>query len=275
MDGREGGRCGAVAMLTHVKNPISAARVVLENSNYILLVGDTAQELARVHGCEMVESNSYFDTPHRRRQFEKHLVAIAHGATFSGPEGSESGEALIPCVRPKRAAPGQRPCGTEVHIIPTIPQMMPKMPNAAAMGTIGVVCWVEGIGVAAATSTGGRTGKLPGRLGDTPIIGAGNYANNETLAVSGTGRGEQFMRTVLGMNLSAHMKYTGASVSETVDYAITEVLPHDSGGVIAVAAATGEVALSCNTMGMYRGFRTPEGKLGVGVWNDEIVEVRS
>jgi beta-aspartyl-peptidase (threonine type) len=133
-------------------------------------------------------------------------------------------------------------------------------------GTVGAVAVDRAGNLAAATSTGGNTNKWPGRIGDTPVIGAGTYANNETCAVSATGDGEFFMRVVAAHDLSALMEYRGMDLAEAAATVVEKVGKlGGTGGLIAVDRA-GNIALPFNTTGMYRGYLDSEGKSGVAIY---------
>lgn len=135
-------------------------------------------------------------------------------------------------------------------------------------GTVGCVCLDEYGNLAAGTSTGGLTGKMPGRIGDSPLVGDGTYANNQTCAVSGTGIGEEYMRNAVGFNINALMAYKGMSLKDAVHYIIHEVLKPGDGGVIAVDRH-GNYAMDFNTTGMFRGVATSSGTFEVKIWKDK------
>ncbi len=132
-------------------------------------------------------------------------------------------------------------------------------------GTVGCVCLDEYGNLAAGTSTGGLTGKMPGRIGDSPLVGDGTYANNQTCAVSGTGIGEQYMRYAVGFNINALMAYKGMSLKDAVHFIIHDVLKPGDGGVIAVDRK-GNYATDFNTTGMFRGVATSSGTFEVKIW---------
>lgn len=136
---------------------------------------------------------------------------------------------------------------------------------------MGCVCLLRG-NIAAATSTGGMTNKLSGRVGDTPIIGAGTYANNATVAVSATGTGEEFMRHVAAFNVASRVDVGSRPFLTAVKETVFDVLPKDSGGLIALNVA-GEYALEYNCPGMFRGVVDSTGTLSVGIW-DEMIHVK-
>lgn len=158
---------GAVSMIRHYPNPISVARLVMEKTPHVYMMGEGAEQLAAQHGFQAVPSNSYFTTKLRLDQLraaqEAHGVYGDHGIPNTATASDSSTE----------------PAATSS---PTTPDTV----GDTDTGTVGAVCFYKGA-VAAATSTGGMTNKLSGRIGDTPIIGAGTYANNQTCAVSGTG----------------------------------------------------------------------------------------
>jgi L-asparaginase / beta-aspartyl-peptidase len=131
-------------------------------------------------------------------------------------------------------------------------------------GTVGCVCLDQKGNVAAATSTGGMMGVMPGRVGDTPICGAGTYANNLTCAVSSTGTGEQFIRHNVAHTISALMQYKGLSAQQAADEVISRLLNKGDGGVI-VVSRTGEIAMPYNTTGMFRGCVDAAGRFEYGV----------
>lgn len=204
---------GAVAGVKTVKNPIIAARTVMEKSEHVMLAGSGADEFAKAQGLEIV-SNNYFDTPDRFERWQKIL--------------KEENE---------------------------------KTSAASKHGTVGAVALDQFGNLAAGTSTGGMTNKKFGRLGDSPIIGAGTYANNKTCAVSATGWGEFFIRTVVAHDISAQVEYKKVSLSKATKEVIKKVgkLGGD-GGVIAIDAK-GNISLEFNSEGMYRGFVKADGKI--------------
>lgn len=132
-------------------------------------------------------------------------------------------------------------------------------------GTCGCVALDEYGNLAAGTSTGGMTGKLPGRIGDSPLIGDGTYADNNTCAVSGTGWGEKFIKHAVAFNINALMAYKGLSLRDAVNEVIYEILQKDDGGVIAVDKE-GNYSMEFNTSGMFRGVATSEGTFEVRIW---------
>jgi beta-aspartyl-peptidase (threonine type) len=233
MEGRQK-RAGAVAGLTRIKNPIAAARAVMEHSPHVLLIGDGADRFAISRGLEEVNP-VYFWTPHRWRQLQEALE-------------QEQREA------PRRTSrsPSQKRGGAA-----------PDRP----FGTVGAVALDRHGNLAAGTSTGGMTNKRPGRVGDSPIIGAGTYADNATCAVSATGHGEIFIRHAVAHEIVARMKYARKTVQEAAR-AVLEGLPPEEGGVGGVIAldADGNAALEFNTEGMYRGTITEDGTIAIAIY---------
>jgi beta-aspartyl-peptidase (threonine type) len=218
MDGRTLS-AGAVTGLQHVKNPIDLARLIMDKSPHVMLVGAGAEEYARAQGVEMV-SNEYFRTPARQRQLERHL------------RGAISRENEL-----------------------------------EAFGTVGAVALDLSGNLAAATSTGGMTGKRWGRVGDSPIIGAGTYANNASCAVSATGHGEYFIRTVVAHDICARVEYLKIPLTQAVDQVLNGRMKQlgGNGGVIAIDPR-GEIVLDFNSEGMFRGARTSQGRNEVAIY---------
>jgi beta-aspartyl-peptidase (threonine type) len=218
MDGRTLA-AGAVSGLRTVKNPISLARLVMDQSPHVMLVGAGAEEFAKLQGVELVP-NDYFVTPVRRMQLER----LLRGAVTT------------------------------------------KENDLAAFGTVGAVA-LDGSGnLAAATSTGGMTGKRWGRVGDSPIIGAGTYANNASCAVSATGHGEFFIRTVVAHDICAQVEYLKIPLAKASANVLAKMKAlGGNGGVIAIDPA-GEVVLDFNSEGMFRGVATSRGRREVAIF---------
>jgi L-asparaginase / beta-aspartyl-peptidase len=231
MDGRTL-EAGAVSCVTRVRNPIVAARHVLEYSEHVMFTAEGAEAFAQEQGLEFVDP-SYFHTDARYRQWqiarEQHRAMLDHdGATLAAQSGPSAEADSLPHE--------------------------PIDPNKK-FGTVGAVA-VDLYGhVAAATSTGGITNKQIGRVGDAPLIGAGCYADDATCAVSTTGSGEMFMRMVAAYDVAAQMAYRGVSLEEAANDVVMNRLPRidGRGGLIAVDAH-GNVVLPFNTEGMYRGY---------------------
>ncbi len=218
---------GAVAALKHVKNPISLARLVMEKSGHVMMDGEGAEGFARENGIKLVDQK-YFFTQERWEALQKIKAA----------EKDRTGGA-----------------GKAVFIT-----------DQDRHGTVGAVALDKNGNLAAATSTGGTTNKRPGRVGDTPVIGAGTYANNATCAVSATGDGEYFIRASVGHDISALMEYRGMSLKDAAQVALDNVAKlGGTGGLIAIDRE-GNMALPFNTSGMYRGYVDPNGKFVVEIY---------
>lgn len=215
-------QAGAVSCVSRIKNPIKAARAVMEQSEHVLFIGEGAEDFARQHALERVDS-SYFSTEARREQLYR--VRDHHGGTAL----DHSGEALTTQPAP--------------------------INEEKKFGTVGAVALDSQGNLAAATSTGGMTNKQVGRVGDSPIFGAGTYADNHTAAVSCTGTGEMFMRMVTAYDVCALMSYAGLSLEQATNKVVMEKLPliGGEGGLIAVDAQ-GNISLCFNSEGMYRGY---------------------
>ncbi|SDK28393.1 isoaspartyl peptidase/L-asparaginase family protein [Microbulbifer yueqingensis] len=221
MDGRTRA-AGAVAGVKRVRNPIDLARLVMEDSPFVMLAGEGAEEFARSRGVEMVD-NALFDTDHRREQLDKAKKKL---------QREEAQE------RDYQAA-------------------VEGLPVPFRTGTVGAVALDREGNIAAGTSTGGMTAKRYGRIGDSPVIGAGTFADNNSCAVSATGHGEYFIRYNVAADICARVQYQGRSVNEAAGEVINGVLKPvgGTGGVIVLDAA-GNMALVFNTKGMYRGSRS-------------------
>jgi len=229
---------GAVAGLTRTRNPIRAARAVMEQSPHVLLVGEGAETFARSQGLEQVDP-SYFFTERRWRQLEEWL-------------------------RQQNLPVPPRPAG-----VPPTPQARAdEILDDHAFGTVGAVAHDANGNLAAATSTGGTTGKRWGRVGDSPLIGAGTYAQNGVCAVSATGTGEFFIRAGVARAICARMELTGASAQRAAEAAIADVGAIGGDGGVIVVDSRGHPAWAMNTSGMYRARLAAGGEPVVGIFED-------
>jgi beta-aspartyl-peptidase (threonine type) len=220
-------KAGAVGSLKHIKNPISLARLVMEKSPHLMLDCAGAEAFAKANGIELV-NQKYFFTQERWDALQKIKAAEKHRTGGVGK--------------------------------------IPVITDQDRHGTVGAVALDKDGNLAAATSTGGTTNKLPGRIGDTPVIGAGTYANNQTCAVSCTGDGEYFIRAVAAHEVSALMKYRGMTLQDAAQTALDSVKQlGGTGGLIAIDR-NGDIALPFNTNGMYRGYIDPNGKFVVEIY---------
>jgi len=235
MDGRTK-NAGAVASVTTIKNPITAARAVMEKSGHVLMVAEGAEQFAQTvgkdAGIEIVDP-SYFRTEFRWKQHEEGLKAEQEQAK----PNSDGASAF------------QRKTQDRV-------------------GTVGAVALDSSGNLAAGTSTGGLNNKRHGRVGDCPIIGAGNYADNQTCAISSTGDGEFFLRAVAAHEISSLVKYKGLPIATASNQVIGQIHELGGDGAVIVLTRSGEAAFSYNTEGMYRGYITTDGKPHVFIYED-------
>jgi beta-aspartyl-peptidase (threonine type) len=249
MDGRTRA-AGAVAGVTTVRNPISLARRVMEQSPHVMLTGRGAEEFARLQGFDVM-SVEYFSTPRRWNQFLE-WRRLNEPETMA-PRGPPPAVDTPP--------PGRQGAldGVDDH----------------QFGTVGVVAYDQHGNIAAGTSTGGTTGKRWGRVGDAPIIGAGTYAQNDVCGVSATGTGEFFIRVGVAREICMRMQFNGESAQEAADHVIAEVgaltngaSQRGDGGVI-VLDGRGGFAWAMNTPGMYRAAQSAGGAPVVQIFADE------
>ena len=238
-------RAGAVAGVERVHSPISAARAVMEKSPHVMIAGRGADEFAARVGLKM-EEPSYFFTESRWQGLVKQLKK----------EG-------LPI--PPRPA-GVPPEGEKIPVA----QLLDESPDSGVHGTTGVVVLDRNGNIAAGTSTGGMQGKMPGRIGDSPIIGAGTYASNQSCAVSGTGTGEYFIRLGVAREVCNLVYYRHMKLQDAVDEVIHKELEalHGDGGVIAITP-DGQLAWSFNTPGMFRARLVEGGQVQMGIYRDE------
>ena len=226
---------GAVAGVTQVKNPINLAKLVMTNSNHVMLAGKGAEVFAQEQGVELVDP-SYFYTEKRFNSLQK--------------------------LKRRKQAELDTNNKTAFHAED------PFMKDSK-FGTVGCVALDKEGNLAAGTSTGGMTDKRWNRIGDAPIIGAGTYANNATCAVSSTGWGEYFIRAMVAHDISALMEYKGLSLQEAAELVIQEKVPNlgGDGGIVAIDNK-GNIAMEFNTAGMYRAHMNAEGELTVGIYKE-------
>lgn len=219
MDGCER-RAGAVAGIFGPRNPVLAARAVMERSPHVLLVGEGAMRFCREAGLVFADRD-YFFTESRWRALQ---------ATLADGESDDD--------------------------------------EARRHGTVGAVARDRAGDLAAATSTGGMTGKLPGRIGDSPIIGAGTYADNATCAVSATGHGEFFIRYAAAHEVAARIAHAGQTLAAAAEAVVVELgRVGGSGGLVAVGK-DGNVALPFNCAGMYRGYVQDDGIVYTAIYQE-------
>ncbi len=230
---------GSIAGVRTIKNPISAARAVMEKSEHVLLSGRGAEAFAAHQGIEIVDP-SYFYTPERWKGLQR---------------------------AKERDSVDQLKKGGQIANVTEIDEQRRK----DKYGTVGAVALDTHGNLAAATSTGGMTNKKWGRIGDAPIIGSGTYANNNTVAISCTGWGEYFLRLVMAKSISDRMEFGGQSLALASETLVMKELPAlgGDGGLIAVDK-NGNIALPFCTEGMYRGFIKKE-KQGTAIVKDILI----
>jgi L-asparaginase / beta-aspartyl-peptidase len=237
-------KAGAVAGVTRTRHPISLARAVMEQSPHVMLIGPGADAFATQVGLEQVNPGFFF-TENRWQSLVEQLKK----------EG-----------RPVPSRPADAPAPGQAMLLPQIDES----PDSRQYGTVGVVALDRKGNIAAGTSTGGVQGKMPGRVGDSPIIGAGTYASNQSCAVSATGSGEYFIRLGVAREVCNLVFFKGLTLQQAVDQVIHKELEalHGDGGVIALTP-DGQLAWSFNTPGMFRA-RLREGeKPEIALYNDE------
>ena len=205
-------QAGAVAGVKTIKNPISAARKVMDETWHVMLAGEGADNFAKEQGLEIV-NNDYFYTERRWKALQKAQDSEKHG-------------------------------------------------------TVGCVALDRNGNLAAGTSTGGLTNKRWGRIGDTPIVGAGNYANNQTCGVSGTGQGEYFIRGNMAFDVSALMNYSLLSVEQAARQVIDKLSDRGGRGGLIAMDKNGNIAMPFNTEGMYRGYYLNGSEPVIKIYND-------
>ncbi|GAA5071484.1 isoaspartyl peptidase/L-asparaginase family protein [Lysobacter panacisoli] len=220
-------RAGAVAGVTTIKNPIKLARAVMERSPHVMLAGAGAEAFADTQRDIERVPNSYFDTDKRRQQLEK--------------------------AQREEAAKGKRAARNSDGDAPTY------------FGTVGAVALDAHGHIAAATSTGGMTNKKWGRVGDSPIIGAGTWAD-ERCGVSGTGWGEFYIRNAVAHDICARVAYRGDSLQTAADEVINKIVPAAGGDGGAIALdRDGNIAMPFNSGSMFRGWIKPDGSRGTAI----------
>jgi len=230
MDGHTG-QAGAVAGVRTVRNPVRLARLVMERTAHVMLIGDGAEQFADAQPEIERVPNTWFDTEHRREQLER-------------AKARQSGQ--IAGIAP---------------------------PRSTYFGTVGAVALDHGGRIAAATSTGGMTNKQWGRVGDSPIIGAGNWAD-EGCGVSGTGWGEFFIRGAIAHDVCARLHYRGGTLTEAAAASIHDLVEAGGDGGVIALDREGHIAIPFSTPGMYRAWIDADGQRKVAIFADEANTIR-
>lgn len=229
MDGKTKA-AGAVAGVHTIKNPIKAARAVMQKSEHVMMAGEGAEKFAQQQGLEMVDPK-YFWTKERWDGLQKLRQKELNSTK-------------------KSASRGQAPDHLEVD---------------QKFGTVGCVALDQAGNIAAGTSTGGMTNKKYGRIGDAPVIGAGTYANQQ-VGISCTGWGEFFIRSTAARTVAAKMEYQNKSVVAATQETIDEIGKMGGDGGMIALDASGNMAMPFNTAGMYRGAITDKGEVEVEIY---------
>ena len=220
---------GAVAGISNIKNPITLAKGIMQKSEHVFLAGNGAIEFAKLIGSEFEEDAYFFE----QMRFDQLQQAKQSDGVFLDhtTDKFENGEKKF--------------------------------------GTVGAVALDIHGNLAAGTSTGGMTNKKFGRVGDSPIIGAGTYANNETCAISCTGHGEFFIRSVVAHDISCLIEYKGLSLKEACDFVVMDKLVKigGEGGLIAIDK-NGNIEMPFNSEGMYRAKKSEDGALFIKIYKD-------
>jgi beta-aspartyl-peptidase (threonine type) len=241
-------KAGSIAGVMTIRNPITAARAVMEKSKHVMMVGRGAELFATKMGLEIVDPQ-YFWTERRWKGLQKELM---EEEKKNAPKSSRLEGPL------------------EGRLQPATPSAEAVLLDEKKFGTVGAVALDRDGNLAAGTSTGGMTNKQYGRVGDAPIIGAGTYAENESCAVSATGHGEFFIRWTVASDIAALMRYRGLSVQEAGDEVIQKKLKAVGGeGGVIILDAKGNFAMPFNSEGMYRGSIAADGVPHVAIYKSE------
>ena len=230
---------GAVAGVSTVKNPIKLASAVMTRSNHVMLSGDGAEQFAHSVGLEIVDPG-YFKTERRWNQLLKILEQDPDGSALSEDKSD-------------KAAYDDT-----------------QWPDDKKFGTVGAVALDKQGNLAAGTSTGGMTNKKYGRIGDSPVIGAGTYADNHAGAISATGHGEYFIRAAVAHDICARVLYQNSTLQQAADAVVLDKLVDmgGDGGIIGLSPG-GEIVFSFNSTGMYRGSIDKDGKVYTAIFKDK------
>ena len=228
-------QAGAVAGVKQIENPINLARLVMDESVHVMLSGEGAEQFAKTQGVELVD-NKIFDTEHRYKSLlkakEKMKKAKQENKNYQAAHNALEVEYKV--------------------------------------GTVGAVALDSFGNIAAGTSTGGMTNKRFGRIGDSPVIGAGTFADNNSCAVSATGHGEYFIRYNVAADICARVQYQDKSIEQAGEEVIHNILmPAGGTGGVIIIDTQGNISMPFNTTGMYRAKKTSSTPTYVGIFDDE------
>ena len=229
---------GAVCGVKTIKNPITAARLVMDKSPHVMLCSQGADEYAKENGLK-IENKEYFFNPERYKQLQRIIKSEKIQLDHDHIEDDQ---------------------GYEIN---------PNELKDSKFGTVGAVALDKNGNITAGTSTGGMTNKKYDRVGDSPIIGAGTYANNNSCGISCTGHGEYFIRKVVAYDVAAMMEYKGMTLKEASDYIVNTKLVEfgGSGGLVGIDKEA-NIVMPFNTKGMYRGYKKFNGEMEVKIYNN-------
>ncbi|AYA38636.1 isoaspartyl peptidase/L-asparaginase [Hymenobacter oligotrophus] len=254
-------RAGSVAGITTVRNPITAARTVMEKSEHVMMVGPGAEQFAKEKGLQIVEP-SYFYTEARYNQLQK-AIAKEQGAVpdqLNTPTKAAA-PATAPATESKKIKVKQKAGGKPQGYLEP-----PIFTEGRKYGTVGAVALDQYGNLAAATSTGGMTNKRYGRVGDAPIIGAGTYADNQSCAISCTGWGEYFIRATVARDIAARMEYGKQPLQQAAQATIDKVAQLGGDGGLIGLDRQGNITMPFNSEGMYRGYIKANGQSEVLIY---------
>ena len=226
---------GAVAGVKHIENPIDLARLVMEKSVHVMLSGDGAEAFAKAQGVPIVD-NKMFDTEHRYKALQRAKRKMEH-------------------------AKQQNKDYQAAH---------KSLETAYKVGTVGAVALDKSGNISAGTSTGGMTNKRYGRIGDSPVIGAGTFADNASCAVSATGHGEYFIRYNVAADICARVQYQGQTIEQAGNAVIHDVLkPVGGTGGVIIVDTKGNMSMPFNTKGMYRASKSSSQATRVAIFKQD------
>ncbi|MCJ8318046.1 MAG: isoaspartyl peptidase/L-asparaginase [Colwellia sp.] len=228
-------QAGAVASVKHIENPINLARLVMEQSVHVMLSGEGAEEFAKTQGVGLVD-NKLFDTKHRYKSLKR---------------------AKAKMDKAKKQNKNYQAAHNELEV-------------EYKVGTVGAVALDKEGNISSGTSTGGMTNKRYGRIGDSPVIGAGTFADNNSCAVSATGHGEYFIRYNVASDICARVQYQGKTIDQAGKEVIHNVLmPVGGTGGVIIIDTKGNMSLPFNTKGMYRATKSDSSPTYVGIFKDD------
>lgn len=243
-------KAGSVAGVTVIRNPITAARAVMEKSEHVMLIGPGAEVFAKEKGLELVPA-SYFYTDARYQQLQNALREEKSAGTPDQLNAPSSAPAEAPKKMKMKMKGGKAQSSLPENSIFT---------EGKKYGTVGAVALDQFGNLAAATSTGGMTNKRYGRVGDAPIIGAGTYADNNACAVSCTGWGEYFIRATVARDIAARVEYGHVPLAQAAQATLDKVAKLGGDGGLVALDRQGNLTLPFNTEGMYRGYIKADGQ---------------